>query len=147
MMVCSLVFTGAVHAQVHELTVHDGTATSSQIPLYGSFYDDFTKSEFVLPASELTAMNGGTITGMKFYISRVGTSGSGWDNTHQVVFLKEVGSTTLGAYSGTENGTVVFDGTFTCPVSGQAEFEIAFSTPYTYNGGNLLVDIYNTDTL
>ena len=145
MMVCSLAFTGAVHAQVHELTVHDGTATSSQIPLYGSFYDDFTKSEFVLPASELTAMNGGTITGMKFYISRVGTSGSGWDNTHQVVFLKEVGSTTLGAYSGTENGTVVFDGTFTCPVSGQAEFEIAFSTPYTYNGGNLLVGIYNTD--
>ena len=26
-----------------------------------------------------------------------------------------------------------------------AEFEIAFSTPYTYNGGNLLVGIYNTD--
>ncbi|MBR5725169.1 MAG: hypothetical protein IKX56_00375, partial [Muribaculaceae bacterium] len=41
-----------------ELTVYDGTATNQYIPMYGYYFDDYTKSECIIPASQLTAMNG-----------------------------------------------------------------------------------------
>ena len=44
------------------LTVYDGTATNQYIPMYGFYFDDFTKSECIIPASQLSAMNGGIIT-------------------------------------------------------------------------------------
>ena len=140
MMTLVLAFIGI--AQAEELTVHDGTATNGYIPMYGGYFDDFTKSEFVFPASDLAAMNGGTITSMKFYVSSVGSYGSGWSSTQQV-FVKEVASTTLSAFSGTTDATIVWEGSLTCP-TGAGELEITFSTPYEYNGSNLLVGVYNT---
>ena len=88
----------AANAQ-ETLTVYgDGTqTTNAYVPMYSGYFDDFTKSEFVIPAAKLVDMEGGTITSMKFYISSVATYGTGWDNTHQVVFLKEIASTTLSA--------------------------------------------------
>ena len=129
------------------LTVYgDGTqTTNAYVPMYGGYFDDFTKSEFVIPAEKLENMTGGTITSMKFYISSVSTYGNGWGNTHQVVFLKEVESATLSAWSGMDGATTVFDGMFTVPASNDTEFEIEFTeNSYTYQGGNLLVGIYNT---
>ena len=123
-----------------ELTVHDGTANNGYIPMYGGYFDDYTKSEFVFPASELADMNGGTITSMKFYVHSIG-SANGWTSTQQV-FLKEVASASLDAYSGLEGATIVYEGSLTAP-SGVGEMEITFTTPYTYNGGNLLVGVYN----
>ncbi len=137
----------AANAQ-ETLTVYgDGTQTNNAyVPMYGGYFDDFTKSEFVIPAAKLVDMVGGTITSMKFYISSVATYGTGWDNTHQVVFLKEIASTTLSDYSGMDGATIVFDGTLTVPASTDTEFEIEFTTnTYEYQGGNLLVGIYNTD--
>ena len=123
-----------------ELTIHDGTANNGYIPMYGGYFDDYTKSEFVFPASELADMNGGTITSMKFYVHSIG-SANGWTSTQQV-FLKEVASASLDAYSGLEGATIVYEGSLTAP-SGVGEMEITFTTPYTYNGGNLLVGVYN----
>lgn len=137
----------AANAQ-QTLTVYDGLTatltTNNYVPMYGGYFDDFTKSEFVIPAEKLSDMTGGEISAIKFYIASVGTDGSGWDNTHQVVFLKEVESTTLSAYSGMEDATIVFDGMFTVPESDDQEFEINFTTHYQYEGGNLLIGIYNT---
>ena len=125
------------------LTVYDGTATSSGIPMYGLYFDDFTKSECIIPATELTAMAGGTITAMTFYVSSA-NSGA-WDDTHQIVFLKEVSSSTLGgSYSGTSGATTVFNGRLTMPTT-TGGYTINFSTNYTYNGGNLLIGVYNDD--
>ena len=143
LVACVLLAPLGLRAQ-ETLTVYDGTATNAYVPMYGGYFDDFTKSEFVIPASELEEMVGGEISSIKFYISSVGSYGSGWSGTHQQVFLKEVGSTTLSAYSGTEDATIVFDGMFDEPAAGDQEFEIVFSTNYTYQGGNLLIGIYNT---
>ena len=140
MMLCFAFFSVA---RADELTVHDSTDTNGFIPMYGGYFDDFTKSEFVFPASELADMTGSMITSMKFYVSGLGNSLNGW-NTTQQVFLKEVASETLSDYSGIEGATIVFDGSLTAPTTGPSELEITFSTPYTYNGGNLLVGIYNT---
>ncbi len=52
------------------LTVCDGEITNEYIPVYGYYADtEGTKSEFIIPSSELTAMNGMSITAMSFYIS------------------------------------------------------------------------------
>ena len=129
-----------------ELTVYDGTATNQYIPMYGYYFDDFTKSECIIPASALTSMNGCTISAITFYPSSVATTNSTWTSTSQTVFLKEVSGTTLGgSYSGTSGATTVKVGApLDMPTAGMA-YTITFDTPYTYNGGNLLIGVYNTD--
>jgi len=127
------------------ITVYNGTATNQYIPMYGYYFDDFTKSECIIPASQLTAMTGCTVSSITFYPSSVGTTNSTWTSTSQTVFLKEVSSTTLGgSFSGTTGATTVKQGLLEMPTAGQP-YTITFDAPYTYNGGNLLICVYNTD--
>ena len=127
-----------------DLTVYDGTATNQYIPMYGYYFDDYTKSECIIPATALEDMVGGTITAITFYPSNVGTTNSTWGAAEQTVFLKEVSSTTLGgSYSGTTGATTVKVGSpLDMPTAGTA-YTITFDTPYTYEGGNLLIGVYN----
>ncbi len=126
------------------VTVYDGTATNQFIPMYGFYFDDFTKSECIIPASQLTAMTGCTVSSITFYPSSVGTTNNTWGNAVQTVFLKEVSGTTLGgSYSGMNGATTVKVAALDMPVAGEA-YTITFDTPYTYNGGNLLIGVYNT---
>ena len=127
-----------------ELTVYDGTATNGYIPMYGWYFDDYTKSECIIPASQLTSITGCTITAITFYPSSVGTRN--WGESTQTVFLKEVSGTTLGgSYSGTSGATTVkVASPLEMPVAG-SPYTITFDTPYEYNGGNLLIGVYNTD--
>ena len=137
--------TGQVSAE-QQLTVYGGTAENQYIPMYGFYFDDFTKSECIIPASELTAMNGGIITAITFYPSSVDNSSSTWTSTSQTVFIKEVSNTTLGgSYSGMDGATTVkVASPLPMPTAGQP-YTITFDEPYTYNGGNLLIGVYNTD--
>ena len=123
-------------AWAEELTVHDGTTTNQFVPIYGKYADAYNKCEMVMPASELSAMNGSEISAMTFYASQTNVS---WGDTSFKVFLKEVSSTTIGGFSGP--GTVVYEGTLSI-VDGK--MTVTFTTPYTYNGGNLLIGVYIT---
>ena len=129
-----------------ELTVYNGTSTNQYIPMYGYYFDDYTKSECIIPASQLTAMTGCSVSAITFYPSSVATTNSTWTSTSQTVFLKEVSSTTLGgSYSGTSGATTVkVASPLEMPVAG-SPYTITFDTPYTYEGGNLLIGVYNTD--
>ena len=50
------------------LTVYDGTTTSNYVPAYIFYFDDFTRSQFVIPAEDLEEMGvGAQISSMKFY--------------------------------------------------------------------------------
>lgn len=118
------------------LTVHDGSATSSYVPVYGLWADAYLKCEFVVPATELSEMTGGTISQMDFYLTS--PAAAAWTGTFQV-FIKEVTSATLDAYSGTTGATVVYEGTLDATAS---TMSVVFSTEYTYGGGNLLVGVY-----
>ena len=121
-----------------EITVADGTSTSSYIPVYGLWMDDFTRSEIIYPESMLADMIGGEITSLKYYISSPSTGS--WAPASFNVYMMEVASPTftVGQYFGSATATVVYtgglDGTGT-------EMVINLSTPYTYNGGNLLIGI------
>ena len=131
-------------AESNSLTVFPTAASSNNhVPAYVFYWDDFTKSQCVIPASELTSMAGGTITSMKFYTTSYNvpyTSVSTVD-----FYLKEVESETLGAYVSKADATVVYSGTIDIvSVDGAGEVTITFTTPFTYNGGNLLIGSENT---
>ena len=123
--------------QCHEtLTVHDGTVTNGYVPVYGYYTDAYLKAEFVIPADELAGMTDNIIRSMKFYAIQDNVS---WGNANFQVFLTEVADATISAFAGP--GTVVYQGALSI-VGG--EMTVNFTTPYLYNGGNLLVGIYNT---
>lgn len=119
------------------LTVNDGSQTNSTLPVNGNCSDYYQKCEFIIPASALTTMDGGTISGMTFYLSSP-ASGS-WGTQNYLVFMKEVESTTISSYTGTDGATTVYNGTLN---GQQSTLNIDFSSTYKYNGGNLLVGIY-----
>ena len=61
-----MVFGGKAIAQ-ETLTVYDGTTTNSYVPIYGLYADYGTRSQFVIPSSELSEMEGGNISTLTFY--------------------------------------------------------------------------------
>ena len=124
------------------LTVHDGTATNGFVPVYGYYADAYLKAEFVYPASELVDIttNNDPIIGLKFYAQESNVS---WGSANFQVFLTEVADATISSYVGSSNATIVYEGSLSI-VDG--EMEIEFTTPYAYNGGNLLVGVYSTAT-
>ena len=122
-----------------EITVADGTATSSYIPVYGLWMDDYTRSEMIYPAEMIEEMEGGEITSLTYYIS---SSASGpWSGDVFNVYMMPVDATTLSSYYTSADATIVYTGS----LDGQGTtMTINLDTPYTYNGGNLLIGIEET---
>ncbi len=127
------------------LTVYDGTVSNGQVPAYLGYWDDFTRSQVVIPATDLTNMAGGTITSMTFYTTKQNlpyTSVSTAD-----VYLMEVDYTAINDFEPKASATMVYQGTasFVLDETGEAgSWTIEFATPYIYGGGNLLIGIENT---
>ena len=121
-------------------TVNDGTATSQYVPVYGYYADYQQRAEFIIPASELAALSGKTLTSMKFYANYDFTSTGSFQ-----VYVKEVSEE---AFSGTdfytaEEATTVYTGTVT--VSSTDGMTINFSEDFDYGDGNLLVGFYQAN--
>ena len=125
------------------LTVYAGNSTSLYVPAYIYYFDDYTRSQFVIPETDLVDMAGGEISSIKFYTNSYNipyTTESTAD-----VYLKTVDYTTIVAYEAKESATVVYTGTLSVVATENGgELTIEFTAPYTYSGGNLLVGIENT---
>ena len=119
-----------------EITVCDGTATNSYVPVYGLWVDDFTRSEMIYPAEMLEEMEGGDITSLTFYLSSPATAA--WAPAQFNVYMMEVEGTTLSSYYGSADATIVYSGALD---GTNATMTITLDTPYTYEGGNLLLGI------
>ena len=141
---CEVTVSATFKREAINLTVYENeTSTSQYVPLYGYNGDYYQKTEFVIPATELTNMVGGSISEMKFYISGAAPT-KVWGPFE--VFLKEVNLTSISGWQGTEGATTVYTGTFD-GTSGTVTMTFNGDTPtYTYNGGNLLVGVYLTTT-
>ena len=141
LVVFLLAFVGMARAD--EVTVYDGTTTNNYVPAYVFYFDDFTKSQYVIPANDLAEVNGGTITSVKFY-----TTGNNMPYTTVStvdVYLKEVDYTMISAFEAKDDCQVVYTGTMEFEAEGEGGFcLITFDTPFTYYGGNLLVGCENT---
>jgi hypothetical protein len=138
MMMLLLAVAGFVRAD--ELTVNDGTATSGYVPVYGFYADAYLKCEYVVPGGSLVDMIGADINQMTYYAASPATDS--WGAANFQVFMKEVDFTTISAFQGMDGATMVYEGSLD---GTQSTMEIAFSTPYHYNGGNLFIGIYNTE--
>lgn len=144
MLAAAMLLPFASQAQ-NTLTVADGTNTNSYVPVYGLYVDDFVRCQTIYPAGEIASsalaydMTGGTITGLTYYLSTPATDS--WGAASFVVKMMEVTSTTLSGFVDMTNATTVYTGSLDAT---QSTMEITFSTPYVYQGGNLLIEIYNT---
>ena len=138
------VFAGGVSpAWAEELTVYDGTATSTTVPVNGMYVDtQGTISEFVMPAATLADMTGGTISKLTFYLKT--SAEAAWSGAEFRVYMNELSAAhTYASYSasavGEEGATTVYEGGLDAT---QSTMTIELTNPYTYNGGNLLVGVY-----
>ncbi len=132
-------------AQSQSVTICDGTEENKYIPFYFYYLDNASAtSQVIYPASQLEALKGKQITGLKFYNAGYA---SAW-NSNMAVSLAEVDYATLpddNADYISADFTEVYNGA----VSGDETMntlEFVFSTPFVYTGQNLVVEIKNTVT-
>ena len=117
--------------------VADGTETNNYLPVYGYYCDNTQVTQMIYPASELADLtNGDVITAMRFFVSS-GNNAGYWDNsTFNVKLANTTQSDLSSSYDQTES-TEVYSGTLTANTT--AGMTVTFATPFTYTGGNLLV--------
>ena len=122
-------------------TVYDGTTTNQYHPFYGSYCDQYVRSQMIYPASSLTSLNGKQFDGLKFYLK---TAVSTWGVNFEV-YLSEVSASNFNESSAWNTESVskvlVYSGSLT---GTGAEVSVPFSTSYTYGGGNLMVEFKTT---
>ena len=120
-------------------TVADGTTVHSKVPL--DFYNcDGTgnrQAQMLYPSTLLTDMSGSTIGSITFYHQNTSAtktvSASTW-----YIRMGETTETDLSSGLSTETLITVYSGILQV-TNGVFSFEL--TTPYTYNGGNLIVEI------
>ena len=127
-------------AWADELTVHDGSATNGYVPVYGFYADAYLKCQTVYPATELAAMAGSSITSLTYYATS--PAQEAWTGTFQV-HVVEVADATISSFNDLSSATLVYEGTLD---GTQSTMTIPFTTPYNYQGGNLLVSVFLTTT-
>ena len=133
------------------LTVYDGGKNPDEyayVPMDPyNFNKVYTKSQHVIPASDLKSMTGGTISSIKYYYDqKVNFTTS----TEFIIYMKEVNYTEFqknGGFEAVSDNNLVFKGTisFVNKKEGEGTVVITLDKPYTYNGGNLLISVENTE--
>lgn len=127
---------GTSSAWAEELTVYNGTGSSTYYPVHGNYADTSgSLSEYIIPSSALSDMTGCTISKMSFYISSV--AAAKWTSTF-TVYMKEIENSSYESSSaiGDAGATVVYVGV----LDGTASImDVNFTNNYDYNGGNLLI--------
>lgn len=121
---------------VEEVTVCDGGTTTGNLPIYGLWYDatNGQHNQMIYPSNLLTSLEGNDITSMTFY-APAGLKFSGGSVTFSI------GETNTDAFSSATALTDNVTSVATVVPSGETEWTIVFSSPYTYNGGNLLIQV------
>lgn len=120
------------------ITVNDGTTTNSYVPIYGFYCDDITKSQFIIPAADLTALVGGTITKLTFYASQASVNWGAAEFNVYLTTTSETGVATLADYT---TMTHVYAGSLSISDN---KMEVNMTTPFVYAGGNLMVGFKQT---
>ena len=125
-------------SSIYQLTVNDDDESSFYVPIYGYYADDVQRSEFIIPATSLTALCGGVISSMTFYPYYDFTTEGSFQ-----VYLKAVNESAFSedaSFYTAEGATTVYNGTLT--LSQADGMTITIPNGYEYDGDNLLIGFY-----
>lgn len=119
------------------VTVADGSASSEGVPIYANYCDEYVKSQTIYPASMLSTLTGVAIQGIEYYLN---------ETTSAVTssFQVKIGTTTSSSFTSdflSASLTTVYTGAISLSSN---TVRINFTTPYTYTGGNLMIEITST---
>ena len=117
-------------------TVNNETNTNHlSIPFNCAVTNSNLRSQFIIPSSNLTSMKGGEINRLTFYTTQSSPTGNYGDASFDV-YITEVNATTLSSFYDWDNMTLVYSGTVS---TSNQQMDLALTTSYMYNGGNLLI--------
>ena len=137
MAVVLVVLLGATAMNAADLTVFDGNQVSPYVPLPTASYNQGgTRGQVIYPASALQAMVGQPINGFTLYINGEGCKMNGG------LMRVSMGEVDYTEFSSTTFATGLTTVAMTEMIAGVYEVDIVFDEPYTYNGGNLLIEFY-----
>ena len=127
----------AFAAQAVDVTVFDGTATSSEIPISSRFMDwsPFTH-QVIYPAAELTALQGKDIKSIKYYIYNTG--GCTLKDGKVSLSIGITDQADFAAYSPSYVTGLTLVAEMPMQV-GVNEIEFVFDTAWKYEGGNIVI--------
>ncbi len=127
----------AFAAQAVDVTVFDGTATSSEIPISSRFMDwsPFTH-QVIYPAAELTALQGKDIKSVKYYIYNTG--GCTLKDGKVSLSIGITDQADFAAYSPSYVTGLTLVAEMPMQV-GVNEIEFVFDTAWRYEGGNIVI--------
>ncbi len=118
------------------LTVADGTSTSSHVPVYGYYADEYLRCQILYPATDLADMAASSITGLTFYASENSVS---WGSASFEVKITEIAASTLSGFDESVS-TLVYSGPLSIT---NGQMSVTLTVPYIYSGGNLLMEVDN----
>ncbi len=124
----------------YQITVNEGTSTNLYIPMYASYADDHTGSQFITPAERLEAIQWDSIKALTFYTSSLAAHDFGAARFD--VYVGIVENTTMTANVPFESLTQVASNK--ALTIEEKMMYIEFDQMYQYPGGNLLVAINET---
>ena len=126
------------------LTVCDGTNVNKYVPLYSYYSDTDHETQIVYPADSLDAMVGSTINSLTFYYN----SPSLYNGNIAVRLGTTENFTGYTSYYGplitTGLGDPLYSGSFT--LASDNTITITLTTPFEYEGGDLVVDVNFTSS-
>ena len=121
--------------------VADGSATNGMVPIYGYYADAYLRCQTIYPESMLTGIVGNDIYGITYYLTSPATGS--WGNASFEVKIGTVGNSSFESaeWADVTSFTTVYTGALDGTAS---ELTINFTSPWTYTGGNLLIEVNNT---
>ena len=124
------------------ITVNNAaTATNGRVPIFGTWVDNHTRSQFIIPAADLVGLQQTNINKLTFY-GTVAINHPHWDGAQFEVYMAETNDTILSTLTDWSTMDKVMnaahleisDGTMT----------VVFDSPYPYTGRNLLIGFNQT---
>ena len=134
----------ALASQALEVTLFDRTETSPYVPFRATYFDWIPyHHQVIYPESEITALQGSTITSMTFYVAN--ESGSTMNGGKVIV---SIGTTTTDYFS--SYGPSFAEGEMTqvaefSMTPGDSVIVVNFDQPWFYAGGNILLETEFTE--
>lgn len=125
----------------NELTLNDGTVTSSCVPLIGNYANYGHSGWFIIPAEDLQDMLYADIQQLVFYNSASNSANIDWGD---VLYSISLGEATVTEHNTQSAGGILVGGSVTCFDRKHISvidhrMTIEFDRPYRYEGGNLFV--------